>query len=92
MIRGFRHKGLGRFFQRDDRRGLRPDQVERISRILDRLDAAVRADDMNLPGWRFHPLNGDRAGRYSVTVSGNWRITFAFEGEDAIEVELEDYH
>ena len=60
--------------------------------MLDRLDAAARPEDMNLPGWRFHALKGDRAGEYSVTVSGNWRLTFAFEGEDAVGVNLEDYH
>jgi toxin HigB-1 len=56
------------------------------------LDAAMRPDEMNLPGYRFHRLKGDRAGTYAVTVSGNWRITFAFEGEDATRVDLEDYH
>jgi proteic killer suppression protein len=92
MIRDFRHKGLRRFFENDDARGLRAEHVQRIGRILDRLDAAVRPDDMNLPGWRFDPLKGDRAGRYSATVRGNWRITFAFDGEDAAVVDLEDYH
>ncbi len=92
MIRGFKHRGLERFFRRDDRRGLRAEHVDRISRMLDRLDAAARPDDMELPGWRLHALKGDRAGEYSVTVSGNWRLTFAFDGEDAVGVNLEDYH
>jgi len=92
MIRGFKHKGLERFFRRGDYRGIPAQSGTRIERILDRLDAAMRPDDMNLPGYRFHRLKGDRSGTYAVTVTGNWRITFAFEGEDATGVDLEDYH
>jgi len=91
MIRDFKHKGLERFFRRDDRRGC-PAHTERISRILDRLDAAARADDMNLPGFRFHRLKGQRSSTYSVAVSGNLRITFEFAGGHATRVDLEDYH
>ena len=90
MIRSFRHKGLERFFRRGDYRGIPAQNGARIERILDRLDAAMRPDDMNLPGYRFHRLKGDRSGTYAVT--GNWRITFAFVGEDATGVDLEDYH
>ena len=92
MIRGFRHKGLERFFTKSDRRGIDARQADRIRRILDRLDVAVRPEDMNLPGLRFHGLKGDRKGAYAVSVSGNWRITFRFEEADAIDVNLEDYH
>lgn len=92
MIRGFRHKGLERFFTKSDRRGIDTRQADRIRRILDRLDVAVRPEDMNLPGLRFHGLKGDRKGAYAVSVSGNWRITFRFEEADAIDVNLEDYH
>ena len=60
--------------------------------MLDRLDAAARPDDMNVPGWRFHPLHGARKGRWAVAVSGNLRLTFGFDGEDAVDVNLEDYH
>jgi len=60
--------------------------------ILDRLDAAIRPSDMNLPGLRFHALSGDMKGRYAVSVSANWRITFAWEEEDAVQVDFEDYH
>jgi proteic killer suppression protein len=91
MIRNFQHKGLERFFRRNDHRGC-SSHTDRIARILDRLDASLRPDDMNLPGWRFHPLKGPRAGEFAVLVSGNWRITFGFEGEDAVRVNLEDYH
>lgn len=92
MIRGFRHKGLERFFTKSDRSGIDSRQAARIQRLLDRLDAAVKPDDMNLPGYRFHGLKGDRAGFYAVSVSGNWRITFRFAGGDAVDVNLEDYH
>ncbi len=92
MIRGFKHKGLERLFRRGDYRGIPAQSAARIERILDRLDAAMQPDDMNLPGYRFHRLKGERAGTYAVTVTGNWRITFAFEGEDATRVDLEDYH
>jgi toxin HigB-1 len=92
VIRGFKHKGLDRFFRRGDYRGIPAQSAGRIERILDRLDAAIKPDDMNLPGYRFHRLKGDRADAYAVSVTGNLRITFAFEGEDAIAVNLEDYH
>ncbi len=92
MILGFRHKGLERFFTKSNRRGIDARQADRIRRILDRLDVAVRPEDMNLPGLRFHGLKGDRKGTYAVSVSGNWRITFRFEETDAMDVNLEDYH
>jgi proteic killer suppression protein len=92
VIRSFRHKGLERFFTKSERRGIDAKQAERIRRILDRLDAAVRPEDLNLPGYKFHGLKGDRKGVYSVWVSGNWRITFRFEAGDAVYVNLEDYH
>lgn len=92
MIRSFRHKGLERYFTKSERKGIDAKHAERIRRILDLLDAAVRPEDLNLPGYRFHGLKGDRKGVYSVWVSGNWRITFEFETGDAVNVNLEDYH
>lgn len=92
MILGFRHKGLERFFTKSNRRGIDARQADRIRRILDRLDVAVRPEDMNLPGLRFHGLKGDRKGTYAVSVSGNWRITFRFEEADAMDVNRVDYH
>ena len=92
MIRTLKHKGLERFFTKGDHRGIIAKAEARIERMLDRLDAVARPDDMNLPGYKFHQLSGDRRGIYSVTVTGNWRITFRFDGEDAIDVDLEDYH
>lgn len=92
MIRSFRHKGLDAFFTKDDRRKVSADRIERINRQLDRLDAAKMPQDMNLPGWGFHELKGNRKGTYAVSVSGNLRITFRFDGSHAIDVDLEDYH
>ena len=92
MIDNFKHRGLERFFKRSDYRGIPAQYAPRIERMLDRLDGAVRPEDMNLPGYRFHPLKGARKGEYAVSVSGNWRITFGFEGDNAIDVNLEDYH
>lgn len=92
MIAGFSHQGLKRFFRDADQRGINTRHGPRIERILDRLDAAIVAADMNLPGWDFHELKGDRKGVYAVKVSGNWRITFRFEGQAAWDVNLEDYH
>lgn len=92
MIRSFRSKTLKRFWERDDASKLPPDRVQRITLILDRLDAAVEPVAMNLPGLGFHQLAGQQRGRYAVSVSANWRITFAFDGEHAIDVDFEDYH
>ena len=92
MNRTFKHKGLERFFSKSDYRGIPAQYAARIERLLDRLDAAVKPDDMDLPGYRSHPLKGDRKGTYAVSVSGNWRMTFRFVGEDASDIDLEDYH
>jgi len=92
MILSFKHKGLERFFRKGDHKGIIAKSEMRTERILDRLDAAVRPEDMNIPGFKFHPLTGNRKGTFSVVVTGNWRITFGFRGEDAIDVSLEDYH
>lgn len=92
MIRSIRHKGLLRFFSEGDRRGINATHAPRIERLLDRLDAAGRPEDMDLPGFKFHGLAGFNPKRYAVSVSGNWRITFAFDGEEAVDVDLEDYH
>jgi len=92
MIESFKHKGLERFFATGDRRAIPAQSAARIERVLDRLDASVRAEDMDLPGYKFHPLKGDRAGEYAVTVTGNMRITYRFAGQNAMTVNLEDYH
>lgn len=92
MIKSFRHKGLKRFFRKGDARGIQAQQAARIARILDLLDNATAAEQLNIPGYSLHPLKGDRQSEWAMTVSGNWRITFRFEGEDAVDVNLEDYH
>ena len=92
MVLAFRHKGLNRFFASGDHRGIPARSAARIVRLLDRLDASTAPGDMDLPGYRFHPLKGERAGEYAVSVSGNWRLTFRFDGENAIDVNFEDYH
>jgi proteic killer suppression protein len=92
MIRRFRHRGLRRLYVRDDRRELNPDHADKIARIVARLDEAMRPEQLDLPGFRLHPLRGDLAGYWSITVSANWRIIFRFEQGDATDVDLLDYH
>ena len=92
MISSFRHRGLERFFLSGSKAGVRPEHAERLRLVLGRLAAAVTAQDMDLPGLRLHPLKGRLKGRWSVTISGNWRVTFAFSGKDAVQVDYEDYH
>ena len=92
MIKSFKSRSLKRFWEKSDAKRLPPEQVGRIELILDALDTATRPEDMDLPGLRFHSLSGDRKGQYAVTVTGNWRIVFGWDGEDAIQVEHTDYH
>ena len=79
-------------FEDSDQRGVDAQQVPKIERLLDRLDTALQPEDMNIPGFGFHQLKGERKGTYAVTVVKNWRITFEFDGDNAINVNLEDYH
>jgi proteic killer suppression protein len=92
MVRSFKHRGLKRLFERDDRSGIRPDLVDTVQEILTVLDEAATPRELNLPGYRLHPLKGDLKGFWSVTVRANWRIIFRFQGADAVEVNLIDYH
>ena len=92
MIRSFKHRGLKRLYERDDRSGIRPDFADTIQEILTVLDDAPAPQELALPGYRLHPLKGDLKGFWSVTVRANWRIIFRFEGPDAFDVELIDYH
>lgn len=92
MIKTFRHKGLERFFREGSKAGIQPQHANRLRLQLARLDAASRPADMNLPGWKWHLLKGDLAGHWAVSVSGNWRMTFTFDGEDAVLVDYRDYH
>ena len=92
MIQGFRHRGLERFFLSGVKSGIRPDHAERLRLVLGRLAAATAPKDMDLPGLRLHTLKGKLKGRWSVTISGNWRVTFAFSGKDVVDIDYEDYH
>lgn len=92
MIKTFRHKGLQAFFETGSKAGIQPHHAGKLRVLLTTLDNAKRADDMNAPSWKLHPLAGGLAGHYSVTVNGNWRLTFTFEGEDAELVDYLDYH
>lgn len=92
MIRTFRHKGLRQLFETGRSRGVSAGLTRRLLRQLDFLNRAGSPQDMNLPGYRLHELKGDRKGTWSVTVSGNWRLTFTFTEGDAGDVDLEDYH
>ncbi|MEQ1621807.1 MAG: type II toxin-antitoxin system RelE/ParE family toxin [Methylococcales bacterium] len=92
MIKTFRHKGLQAFFETGSKAGIQPHHAGKLRVLLTTLDSAKRADDMNAPSWKLHPLAGGLAGHYSVTVNGNWRLTFTFEGEDAELVDYLDYH
>jgi proteic killer suppression protein len=92
MIKTFRHKGLRKLFETGRVRSVAPDLTRRPLRLLDYLNRATGAVDMNLPGNRLHELKGERKGVWSVMVGGNWSLTFTFQGEDAHDVDLEDYH
>jgi len=92
VIRSFKHRGLKRLYEDGDGRGIRPDLVDTVERILSLLDDATTPQALNIPRYHLHPLKGDLKGVWSVTVRSNWRIVFRFEGTDAFDVELIDYH
>lgn len=92
MIKTFRHKGLERFFRDGSKAGIQPKHEKRLRLQLGRLDAARSAADMNLPGWRCHALSGELKGHWAVWVDENWRLTFTFDGPDAVLVDYRDYH
>ena len=92
MIRSFRHKGLEAFFRTGSKAGIQPAHAEKLRRQLSALEFAKRAEDMNAPGWRLHPLKGELRGFHSVTVNGNWRLIFRFQNTDAELVDYLDYH
>jgi len=92
VIRSFAHKGLEKFFRTGSKAGIQAQHAARLRIQLGMLDDIGAPEDMNAPGWRLHPLKGDLAGHWSITVNGNWRLTFRFEGEDAILVDYQDYH
>jgi len=92
VIKSFRHKGLENFFYDGSKKGIQPKHAQKLSDILDRLDAATIVEDMNFPGADLHPLKGDLKGNWAVRVSGNWRIVFMFHDGNAFVVDYADYH
>lgn len=92
MIKSFRHKGLEAFFRTGSKAGIQTAHAKRLRLQLAKLDTSKTVEDMNMPGWRLHPLTRDMAGHWSVWVNGNWRMTLAFENDDAILVDYQDYH
>lgn len=92
MIKSWRHKGLKAYFETGSTAGIQAAHTQKLRLQLAVLNAAIKPEDMKLPGYKFHQLKGDRKGYYSVSVNGNWRLTFKFEGCDAVLVDYEDYH
>ena len=92
MIKGFRHKGLKKFFETGSKSEIQPSHATRLSRQLGALDKAERGADMDFPGWRLHPLKGNLADHWSVWVNGNWRMTFTFKDGNAVLIDYQDYH
>ncbi len=92
MIKSFRHKGLRRLFETGDTVGVQVGHAKRLRLQLSALDTARTIDDMDISGFRLHPLKGDMKGRWSITVNGNWRVTFEFKDGNAYVLEYEDYH
>lgn len=92
MIKTFRHKGLEAFYRKGSSRGIQPRHAVKLRVQLGMLDKAHGPQDMNAPGWQLHALKGSLKNHWSVSVNGNWRLTFTFEGTDAILVDYQDYH
>ena len=92
MIKNFAHKGLEAYFATGSKAGIQPTHAARLKRQLAQLDQAAAPRDMNVPGWKLHSLKGELAGHWAVWVSGNWRMTFKFDGADACVVDYQDYH
>ncbi|MEM9906656.1 MAG: type II toxin-antitoxin system RelE/ParE family toxin [Cyanobacteria bacterium P01_D01_bin.44] len=92
MIKSIRHKGLQKFFETGNTSGIQAKHAELLEDRLAALDTAQAIDDMKIPGYRLHPLKGKFKGRWSIKVSGNWRLTFEFKEGDVYVLDYEDYH
>lgn len=92
MIKSFKHKGLERFFESGTTRGIQQGHAQKLRMQLAALDTAQVIEDLDIPGYRLHPLKGNRKGIWSITVNGNWRITFEFKEGNVFIVNYEDYH
>jgi toxin HigB-1 len=92
VIKSFRHKGLKKFYETGSVVGVQSSHLNRLKMILTALDTSVEISDMDIPGFKLHPLKGKLKGRWSVSVSGNWRITFEFREGNTYVLDYEDYH
>ena len=92
MIKSFRHKGIAAFFATGSKAGIQPKHAECLAEQMAVLNIATKPEQMNVPGWKWHPLSGKLRGHWAVNVNGNWRLTFAFDDEDAMLVDYQDYH
>ena len=92
MIQSIKHKALRNYWTNGQTKGLDAKLVAKLRRILLALDDASAPEDMNIPSWKFHMLSGDRTGTYSIRLTGNWRVTFQWNGKDATFIDIEDYH
>ncbi|MGC2108797.1 MAG: type II toxin-antitoxin system RelE/ParE family toxin [Candidatus Korobacteraceae bacterium] len=92
MIRSIHHRGLRRLYEDDDPRGVNAEHLKKLRNILARLEAAGTIEDMKLPGFQLHPLQGEWKGFWAVTVRANWRVVFRFSGKEAWDVDYLDYH
>lgn len=92
MIKSFKHKGLKRYWEKNDRRGIQNQHARKLKRVLDLLNAATIVDDCNFPGARLHLLEPKKENIWSVTISGNWRVVFKFENNNVYIVDYKDYH
>jgi toxin HigB-1 len=92
MIKSFRHKGIEKFFHTGSKAGIQPKHAQKLEDQLGLLNVATKPKQMDVPGWRWHELRGDLSGHWSVWVNGSWRLTFTFDGEDAVLVDYQDYH
>ena len=92
MIKSFRHKGIAAFFATGSKAGIQPKHAGCLAEQMAVLNIATKPEQMNVPGWKWHPLSGKLRGHWAVNVNGNWRLTFAFDDEDAILVDYQDYH
>ncbi len=92
LIKSFRHKGIEKFFHTGSNAGIQPRHAAKLRRQLGQLDGATGAKDMNIAGWKLHGLKGSLKGHWAVWIDENWRLTFAFESEDAVLVDYQEYH
>jgi proteic killer suppression protein len=92
LIKTFRHKGLQRFFETGSKAGIQASHAEKLRLQLAALDQAQKPEDMSAPSWALHPLRGELKGYWAITVNGNWRVIFCFEGVNVILLDYLDYH